>query len=112
MSPEVATVLGITGAVFTLISVIFMLITFGLNRKKEVKTETISSETRLNDINQSLIKANMKLDQVCSTMADIQADIRTMQKTQLDHTQQLVKLEGRVDRAFERIDELRAMVNS
>ena len=112
MSTELAIILALIGALATVVNVVFMLLNFANGRKKDVRTETVSYETRLNDINQSLIKANMKLDQVCSTMTNIQADIRTMQSKQIEHTEQLVKLEGRVDRAFERIDELRDMINS
>ena len=112
MNDTLATVLGVAGACFTVVNLIFMLLNFGASKKKDFKQDTISSEARLNDINQSLIKVNMKLDQVCATTTNIQADIRTMQSKQIEHTEQLVKLEGRVDRAFERIDELRNMMNS
>ena len=61
----------------------------------------------LNDINQSLLKVNMKLDQVCTTTSEIRTDIKTIQNRQLEHTEQITVLQERINTAFLRIDELR-----
>ena len=112
MNPTVATVLGIVGACFTLISITIAICTFVLNRKKDVQTSTRESVEQYNNINQSLLKVNMKLDQVCTTTSQIQTDIKTMQNKQLEHTEQIMKLETKVNRAHERIDEIKQMMGS
>ena len=112
MNPTVATVLGIVGACFTLISITIAICTFILNRKKDVQSTTRESIEQYNNINQSLLKVNMKLDQVCTVTTNIQTDIKTMQNKQLEHTEQIMKLETKVNRAHERIDELKDLINS
>ena len=85
-------------------------VTFIINNAKSSKNDTKAEEGRLNDINQSLLKVNMKLDQVCTTTSEIRTDIKTMQTKQIEHTEQIAVLTGRVDTAFMRIDELRAAI--
>lgn len=88
------------------------LVTFIVNGVRTSKTDTKTDEARLNDINQSLLKVNMKLDQVCTTTSEIRTDIKTMQTKQIEHTEQIAVLNGRVDTAFMRIDELRAAIQT
>ena len=91
---------------------ILALATFIVNGVKSSKNDTKADEARLNDINQSLLKLNMKLDQVCTTTTEIRTDIKTMQTKQIEHTEQIAVLTGRVDTAFMRIDELRTAIQS
>ena len=111
MNPIVATVLGIVGACFTLISVTITVVTFMLNRKKSLQQNTRESLEQYNNINQSLLKVNMKLDQVCNTTSDIQTSIRNMQQKQMEHTEKILKLENSINRAHERIDEIKKIMN-
>ena len=67
MSTELAIILALIGALATVVNVVFMLLNFANGRKKDVRTETVSYETRLNDINQSLIKANRTHRTTCKT---------------------------------------------
>lgn len=97
----------ISGLVFVL-----SLVTFIVNLVTSGRRNVRNDENRLNEINQSLIKVNMKLDQVCATTTNIQADIKVMQNKQIEHTEQILKLENNINRAHERIDELRDKVNS
>lgn len=83
------------------------LVTFIVNGVRTSKDDTKTGESRLNDINQSLLKVNMKLDQVCTTTAEIRTDIKTIQNRQLEHTEQITVLQERVNTAFLRIDEIR-----
>ena len=97
----------VSGCMFVL-----ALVTFIVNGVRTSKTDTKTDEARLNDINQSLLKVNMKLDQVCTTTSEIRTDIKTMQTKQIEHTEQIAVLNGRVDTAFMRIDELRAAIQT
>lgn len=89
---------------------IISVVTFIVNSAKSSKNDTKADEARLNDINQSLLKVNMKLDQVCTTTSEIRTDIKAIQTKQIEHTEQIAVLTGRVDTAFMRIDELRTAI--
>ena len=91
---------------------ILALATFIVNGVRSNKNDTKADETRLNDINQSLLKLNMKLDQVCTATTEIRTDIKTMQANQIEHTGQIAVLKERVDTAFVRIDELKIAIQS
>lgn len=97
----------ISGVMLTL-----SIVTFILNGVRTTKKDVVNSETRLNEINQSLLKVNLKLDQVCNTTADIKADIKSMQTKQIEHTEQIAKMEQNIATAFVRIDELREQIKS
>lgn len=101
----------IIALVFSGCMLLIAIITFVINNVKSNKNDTKADEARLNDINQSLLKVNMKLDQVCTTTQEIRTDIKTIQNRQLEHTEQITVLQERLNTAFIRIDELRSIVN-
>ena len=103
--------ISIAALVFSGCMLLISLVTFIINNVKSSKNDTKAEEGRLNDINQSLLKVNMKLDQVCTTTSEIRTDIKTMQTKQIEHTEQIAILNGRVDTAFMRIDELRDAIS-
>lgn len=100
----------IIALVFSGLMLLIAVVTFIVNSVRSNKNDTKADEARLNEINQSLLKVNMKLDQVCTTTSEIRTDIKTMQAKQIEHTEQIAVLSGRVDTAFMRIDELRTAV--
>lgn len=87
----------IIALVFSGLMLLISVVTFIINNAKSSKNDTKADEARLNDINQSLLKVNMKLDQVCTTTSEIRTDIKTMQTKQIEHTEQIAVLTGRVD---------------
>lgn len=105
MSTENIITLVISGSMLILSAV-----TFILNTHRNSKKDTVANENRLSEINQSLLKVNLKLDQVCNTTADIKADIKSMQTKQIEHTEQIAKMEQNINTAFIRIDELREQI--
>ena len=107
MAPENIITLLISGTMLILSAV-----TFIVNATRNSKKDTVASENRLNEINQSLLKVNLKLDQVCTTTSDIRTEIRTMQNKQIEHTEQIARLEQSVSTAFIRIDELREQLKT
>lgn len=107
MSTENIITLVISGTMLILSAV-----TFIINTARNSKKDTVASENRLNEINQSLLKVNLKLDQVCTTTSDIKSEIRTMQTKQIEHTEQIARLEQSVATAFLRIDELREQLKT
>lgn len=107
MSPENIVTLTISGTMLILSAV-----TFIINTARNSKKDTVASENRLNEINQSLLKVNLKLDQVCQTTTDIRTDVKAMQAKQIEHTEQIAKMEQNIETCFFRIDELREQVNA
>ena len=97
----------ISALVVSVCMFLIALATFIVNGVRNGKNDIKTDEARLNDINQSLLKVNMKLDQVCTTTSEIRTDIKTIQNRQLEHTEQITVLQERINTAFLRIDELR-----
>lgn len=94
------------------VMLLLSVVTFIINSVRTSKRDVVASESRLNEINQSLLKVNLKLDQVCNTTADIKTEVRTMQNKQIEHTEQIAKMEQNIATAFIRIDEIRDQVKS
>lgn len=94
------------------VMLLLSVITFIINSIRTSRKDVVASESRLNEINQSLLKVNLKLDQVCNTTADIKTEVRTMQNKQIEHTEQIAKMEQNIATAFIRIDEIRDQVKS
>ena len=107
MAPESILTLTISGVMLILSAV-----TFIVNSARNAKRDTVEVEARYNEINTALIKANLKLDQVCTATADIRTEVRTMQNKQIEHTEQIARLEQSVNTAFVRIDELKEQINT
>lgn len=86
------------------VSLLFVILAFYRNVSNDGKGE-------MDGIKESLLKANMKLDQVCATTNETRSDIKAMNnKIQaLDKEIEVVKRD--VETAFIRIDELREKVD-
>lgn len=76
-----------------------------------MKSEIQEDDRKFDGIKESLLKANMKLDQVCATTNETRSDIKGMNlKIQsLDKELEVVKRD--VQTAFVKIDELKERVN-
>lgn len=75
------------------------------------KKEALESSQRLEEIRESLLKCNMKLDTVCATTNETRSDIKAMnvQIQELDKELSIVKRD--LNTAFIRIDEIRDAQN-
>jgi len=82
---------------------LFTVYNFYSSRKKEA----LESNQRLEEIRESLLKCNMKLDTVCATTNETRSDIKAMnnQIQELDKELSMVKRDLKT--AFSRIDELK-----
>ena len=105
MAPESIMTLTISG-----IMLILSAVTFIVNSARNAKRDTVEVEARYNEINTSLIKANLKLDQVCNATTEIRTEVRAMQSKQNEHTEQIVRLEQSVATAFRQLDDLKQQV--
>lgn len=68
-------------------------------------------ESRFDGIKESLLKANMKLDQVCATTNETRSDIKSLNKDIGDIDRRVTIVERDMKTAFNAIDELKGKVN-
>lgn len=76
MNPTLSAVLGIVGAVISLISITFVIITFSLNRKKETKEDIMNDNNQMNEISRSLLELNLKIGQIFTTTEETRKDVK------------------------------------
>lgn len=97
------------------ISIIALLITvvsFVINRKKDLRTDYREEDAKFDGIKESLLKANIKLDQVCATTTETRTDIKALNKDIVEMDKRIAIIERDVKTAFMRIDELRAQIKT
>jgi len=88
------------------------LLTYMRNGNKQRKEEILEDDAKLDGIKESLLKANMKLDQVCVTTNETRTDIKALNKDLNTLEKEVVVIKRDLKTAFTRIDELREKVNS
>lgn len=81
-------------------SLIFVVINYGTGRHDK-------SDSENEEIKTSLIKCNMKLDQLCATTNAIQTDIKAMQNRMNDVEKNVSVMQRDLQTAFLRIDEIK-----
>lgn len=91
----------------SLVSVIVAIMTYSRNGKKEDITDVKQEESKLNGIREGLLKANIKLDTVCSTTTETRADIKSMTKDLISIDRRVTGLERDMKTVFNAIDELK-----
>ena len=96
----------------SLISLVVCILTFTRNGRKELKETYKEEDARLDSIKEGLLKANIKLDQVCAITNETRADIKKLNKDLADMDKRISVVERDVQTAFLRIDELREAVKS
>ena len=89
----------------SLISLIILIITFFRNGNKEQK-----EDTKFTDIEKSLLKANLKLDQLCATTSETRTDIKSLNKDLNSLSGRVTVVERDLKTAFEKIDELKGKI--
>ena len=81
-------------------SLIFVAVNYGTGRSDK-------SGAEMDSVKESLIKCNMKLDQICATTNSIQTDIKAMQIRVNDLEKELSVTQRDLQTAFIRIDEIK-----
>lgn len=89
------------------ISLIVTILAFYRNGKKDLKKETVEEVQQMQGIKESLIKANMKLDQLCATTVETRSDIKAMNEYISTVEKRVAILEENIKAAWVRIDELK-----
>lgn len=62
------------------LSLLFVILTYARSGKKEAKQDVKENDEALTGIRESLIKVNLKLDQVCNTTNEIRTDNKALAK--------------------------------
>ena len=95
---------------FSLISLIILIITFFRNGRKDKKEDIKQEDTKFTDIEKSLLKANLKLDQLCATTSETRTDIKSLNKDLNSLGERVTVVERDLKTAFEKIDELKGKI--
>lgn len=92
------------------VSLIILIITFFKNGNKEQKEDIKQEDTKFTNIEKSLLKANLKLDQLCTTTSETRTDIKSLNKDLNSLSGRVTVVERDLKTAFERIDELKGKI--
>lgn len=92
------------------VSLIILIITFFKNGNKEQKEDIKQDDTKFTDIEKSLLKANLKLDQLCATTSETRTDIKSLNKDLNSLSGRVTVVERDLKTAFEKIDELKGKI--
>lgn len=93
------------------LSLMLCVMTYIRNGQKDEKENIKEDDLKINGIRESLLKVNMKLDQVCSTTSETRVDIKSLNKDLKEMDTRLVILERDMKNAFCQIEELKEKVN-
>lgn len=91
-------------------SLIVAILTFNRNGKKDERNELTEELQKISDINTSLLKVNLKLDQVCATTNETRSDIKSMKDDMSKVEKRVTVLEKTMETVWVRIDELKEKV--
>lgn len=80
---------------------------FIITRVRDTKKDASTNAEGFASLREGILKANLKLDQVCSTMNETRSDIKAMDKKMTEHSEAIAILKRDLETAFIRIDELR-----
>ena len=92
------------------VSLIILIITFFKNGNKEQKEDIKQEDTKFTDIEKSLLKANLKLDQLCATTSETRTDIKSLNKDLNSLSGRVTVVERDLKTAFEKIEELKGKI--
>lgn len=86
---------------------VIAIVTLSRNGRKDRKNEYVEESQKIEGIRESLIKANMKLDQLCATTVETRSDIKSMNEYINSVEKRVSVLEENIKAAWIRIDELK-----
>lgn len=89
------------------LSLLVAFLSFLRGGRNDERTELQQDMAQISGIKESLLKANMKLDQVCSTTSETRADIKGQAKEMQQLSIRLATVERDLKTAFNYIEDLR-----
>jgi septal ring factor EnvC (AmiA/AmiB activator) len=91
----------------TFMALIVSALSFIRNKHNDELQGRVDIEAKMERLNESLLKANIKLDQVCATTNETRSDIKALNTSLIEMDKRLSVVENDLKTAFMRIDELR-----
>ena len=91
-------------------SLLFVILTYVRTLIKDTRKQSEEDNSKIEQINQSLIKANMKLDQTCQQLSEFRLDVRNLSSSINEIDRRVTILERDVKTAFNKIDEIKSEV--
>lgn len=88
-------------------SLIFAILSYAHTISKDGRSEEKASDFKLEGIKESILKANMKLDQVCATTNETRSDIKSLNKDLTEIDRRVSIMERDLKTAFNQIDDLK-----
>lgn len=98
--------------IISFLSLCVCIMTYVRNGNKDMKADVKEEDQKLSGIKESLLKANMKLDQVCSTTSETRVDIKSLNKDLKDMDTRVVVLERDMKTAFNEIHEIKERMDT
>ena len=98
----------IIGLCFSGVMLLISLINLFIARGDGIKKDTEEDERELASLREGILKANMKLDQVCTTTNETRTDIKALNSSLGEIDKRVTVVERDLKTAFIRIDELKA----
>ncbi len=93
MDGTLATILGVVGAIISVVSITFVVISFAINRKKDSTNEVDKQNKEMNDISKSLLSLDLKLTQVFNTTTETRADVKALSTEISEHSTQIALMQ-------------------
>jgi septal ring factor EnvC (AmiA/AmiB activator) len=90
------------------VSLLFVILTYVRNGNKDKRSETKEDDAVMHGIKESLMKVDLKLDQVWSTTSETRTDIKSLNKDMQSMSVRVSVLERDLKTAFTLIEELKA----
>lgn len=94
----------------SLVSLLFVILTYFRNGKTSSKESIQKEDAKFEGIKESLLKANMKLDQVCATTNETRSDIKSLNRDIIAIDKRVSVVEKDLKTVFNQIDELKGKV--
>ena len=95
---------------FSFCSLIVAILSLAHTKSKDRSTEIREDTEKFDSIEKSLLKANIKLDTVCSTTTETRADIKSLNTDLKNMDTRVVVLERDMKTAFNAIEELKEKI--
>lgn len=93
--------------VISFVLLLFSAATYFRNGKKDSDESIRKEEAKFDGIKESLLKANMKLDQVCATTNETRSDIKSLNKDMQNIETRVSLVERDIKTCFKKLDELK-----
>lgn len=97
-------VVSIIGLCFSGFVLLCSVITLVITTKRNIKKDTMEDTEKMSELSVGIMKANIKLEQICSTTTQTQADVKQMSDTISRHGERILSLEKDVEQLKKHVE--------